>query len=157
MEGTRNPKLVGVEQPALREFPAWRPRDDAAREWGRGLIDLMGIDGHGDIRIVETKLAANADELLIPQGLDYYIWAQAYIGEVRQQLSAPPKSRIEIHYVIGANTSGSIHIAKHAPAQVTALIDEVPWRFQTVRDWFRHPDQPGRADTKLLGEGELRL
>jgi hypothetical protein len=37
----RNPTLVGVEQPALRELPAWRPTGEA-NEWGRGYIDLIG-------------------------------------------------------------------------------------------------------------------
>lgn len=72
----RDPSLVGVEQPALREVPAWRPRgsvDDASTMWGRGFIDLLGVDGHGDIRIVETKIADNQDDLLILQGLDYFI------------------------------------------------------------------------------------
>jgi hypothetical protein len=31
----RNPSLVGVEQPALRELPAWRPSGDgSAQSWG---------------------------------------------------------------------------------------------------------------------------
>lgn len=151
----RDPKLVGVEHPALREFPAWRPRDDAGRPWGRGFIDLMGIDGHGNIRIVETKLAENADELLIFQGLDYYIWSQAYIAEVRGRLSAPPRSRVEIHYVIGDDTKGNIHIAKHASAQANALIDEIPWRFQSVRHWYPKADGDRRAHTELLAVGQL--
>ena len=150
----RDPKLVGVEQPALREFPAWRPRDDVSRKWGRGFIDLMGIDGHGNIRIVETKLAKNADELLIFQGLDYYVWAKVYASEVRQRLAAPPASAIEIHYVIG-DDAGKIHISEHAPAQVTALDDDVTWRFQTVRGWYGHPDTTKRATPELLGRKEV--
>lgn len=151
----RDPKLVGVEHPALREFPAWRPRDDDGRRWGRGFIDLMGIDGHGNIRIVETKLAENADELLIFQGLDYYIWAQAYVAEVRGRLSTPPRSRVEIHYVIGDDTKGNIHVTKYASAQANALIDEIPWRFQTVRHWYPKVGGPDRAQTELLAAGQV--
>lgn len=36
------PHAVGVEQPALRELPAWRPHD-SARKWGRGYLDLLGF------------------------------------------------------------------------------------------------------------------
>lgn len=49
----RHPKVVGIEQPALREVPAWRPSGGPTR-WGRGFVDLIGLDGHGDIRVVET-------------------------------------------------------------------------------------------------------
>ena len=67
---------------------------DAHREWGRGFVDLLGLDGHGDIRIVETKLATNDDELLIFQGLDYYIWAQAYRATLRDRLGASPHATV---------------------------------------------------------------
>src|SRR5207302_11306334 len=53
----RDPSLVGVEQPALRELPAWRPRGDPndapKKRCGRGYIDLASIVGHGDLRLVE--------------------------------------------------------------------------------------------------------
>ncbi len=149
----RDPTLVGVEQPALREFPAWRPRDYAKR-WGRGFIDLMGVDGHGNIRIVETKVARNADEMLILQGLDYYIWAQVYAAEVRRRLSVSARSKFEIHYVIG-DSAGELHVAPHAKAQVTALSESIPWRFQTVNGWFRPPDSTPRAKSTLFAEGTL--
>lgn len=150
----RDPKLVGVEQPALREFPAWRPLDDGAKQWKRGYIDLMGIDGHCNIRIVETKLATNDDDLLIFQGLDYYLWAKVHAAQVRQRLSAPPASAFEIHYVIG-DVDGKISIPKYARAQVNALDDEVAWRFQTVCGWYGHPDNTDRAKSELLGVGEV--
>ncbi|MGI8753607.1 MAG: hypothetical protein ACR2MN_15095 [Acidimicrobiales bacterium] len=83
----RNPKLVGVEQPALREVPAWRPVG-GDNKWGRGYIDLLGMDGKGDLRIVETKIAANKDDLLVFQGLDYYIWATVWGEALRKRLGA---------------------------------------------------------------------
>lgn len=150
----RGPNIVGVEQPALREFPAWRPRDDAKRMWGRGYIDLLGVDGHGDIRIIETKLADNADELLIFQGLDYYVWARAYREQVRQRLAASKAARLEIHYVVGANTAGKTHVSAHAHAQAAALAEEVPWRFQTVCGWYQHPENAD-ATSELLPMGAL--
>jgi hypothetical protein len=73
----RRPGLVGIEQPALREVPAWRPRDTPTA-WRRGYVDLIGLDGHGDVCIVETKLATNDDALFVLQGIDYPTWATAY-------------------------------------------------------------------------------
>ena len=151
----RNPGLVGVEQPALRELPAWRPRGDgAAQSWGRGYIDLLGVDGHGDIRVVETKLASNTDDLLIFQGLDYYIWARAYRQILINRLGAPDQAEFEIHYVIGDTTDGRIHRSDYLPAQARNLDSAVRWRFQTVHNWFEHPAKPGCPSSRLLPPGE---
>ena len=151
----RDPTLVGVEQPALREVPAWRPaakpptKTDQAWVWGRGFIDLVGLDGHGDIRIVETKLAANKDELLLFQGLDYYIWAKAYRDPLLERLGAPTNAKIVVHYVIGdIPDTDAVKLSQFAAAQAAALT--IPWQIQTVTNWFRRPDERQRA------EGELR-
>lgn len=154
----RDPSLVGVEHPALRELPAWRPRvskSDVTRKWGRGYIDLIGVDGHGDVRIVETKIADNQDDLLVFQGLDYYIWAQAYREVLLGRLGAPTRAEFEIHYVIGDTTSGAIHVSNFAAAQARSLDDRLRWRFQTVHDWYRGPTDPGRATSHLLPLGKL--
>lgn len=147
----RDPKLLGIEQPALRELPAWRPRD-APRTWGRGYLDLIGVDGHGDIRIVETKVATNQDDLLILQGLDYYIWAQTYRSSLVSWLSAPNRTDFEIHYVIGAQ-AGSAHASRFTPAQVRSLAPNVRWRFQTVDNWFHGPTQVGEVTARLRPVG----
>jgi len=130
----RDPSLVGVEQPAFREVPAWRPstaKPPSTRGWGRGFVDLAGVDGHGNIRIVETKLSSNSDDLLIMQGLDYYIWAHAYRDVLGGRLGAPAASRLEIHYVVGSDVAGKVHISPFIAAQAAALDDDVVWRFQT--------------------------
>jgi hypothetical protein len=151
----RNPSLVGVEQPALRELPAWRPSGDgSAQSWGRGYIDLLGVDGHGDIRVVETKLASNPDDLLICQGLDYYIWAQAYRQTLIDRLGAPGQAGFEIHYVIGDTTEGKIHRSAYLPAQTRNLDSAVRWRFQTIHNWFGYPPEPGCPRSQLLPRGE---
>lgn len=151
----RDPILVGVEQPALREVPAWRPRD-SARAWGRGYIDLLGLNGHGDVRIVETKLADNADDLLVLQGLDYYVWAQAYERALRARLGASAKARFELHYVLGASgNTGKVKISPCTkPLADTLDTPAVRWRFQTVHDWFHAPDEPGNTRATLLDPGE---
>jgi hypothetical protein len=151
----RNPSLVGVEQPALRELPAWRPSGDgSAQSWGRGYIDLLGVDGHGDIRVVETKLASNPDDLLVCQGLDYYIWAQAYRQTLIDRLGAPDQAGFEIHYVIGDTTEGEIHRSGYLPAQTRNLDSAVRWRFQTIHNWFGHPPGPVCPSSRLLPPGE---
>ena len=154
----RDPSLVGVEHPALRELPAWRPRGsktDQSKKWGRGYIDLIGVDGHGDVRVVETKIADNQDDLLVFQGLDYYIWSCAYREVLLRRLGAPKQAAFEIHYVIGDTTDGQIHISKFAAAQARSLDDGLRWRFQTIHDWYRGPTDAGRATSRLLAPGEL--
>jgi len=147
----RTPSIVGVEQPALREIPAWRPQASEKR-WGRGFIDLLGVDGHGDIRVVETKLAKNSDDLLIMQGLDYYIWASAYGQVLRERVGAPKASRIIVHYVVGAAPSGAIHMSAHAAAHAAVL--DIPHRFQVVTDWFTDQNTSA-ARSELLPEGTI--
>jgi hypothetical protein len=153
----RDPRIVGVEQPALRELPAWRPhgRSDPAKRWGRGFIDLIGVDGNGDIRLVETKLAENSDDMLILQGLDYYLWAQAYLEILRERLGAPKRSRIIVHYVIGASPAGKLHLSKHAQAQVDSLA--IPYRFQSVTNWFRPPGEDSALANSVLHAEGARL
>lgn len=151
------PSLVGVEQPALRELPAWRPQcaaldPEEPGRWGRGFIDLVGVDGHGDIRVVETKLADNQDARLIFQGLDYYIWACANRKVIRERLGAPKRAKIQIHYVVGDTIDGKIHVSKFASAQAEGLDKTIPWRFQTVHNWF-HPD----GDTREIRSELLPL
>ena len=149
-----HPELVGVEQPALRELPAWRPAG-GEKTWGRGYIDLTGLDGSGDIRVVETKLARNSDDMLIFQGLDYYIWALAYEQALRVRLGAAKGARFVVHYVVGQNpTDQSVHVSGYAAAQAAAL--NIPWRCQVIRDWFSSdPDTAGAATADMLAEDEL--
>ena len=81
------------------EVPAWRPAA-AAGSFGRGFIDLLGLDGHGDIRIVEAKLAKSSDMTLM-QGIDYHVWAHAYRNPRAEKLSAPNDAQLRLHFVIG--------------------------------------------------------
>ena len=152
----RDPSLVGVEQPALREVPAWRPRD-TTKEWGRGYIDLLGLDGHGDLRIVETKLADNADDLLVLQGLDYFVWAKAYEQALRERLGAAKNARLELHYVLGASgKTGKVKVSSCTKPLADALDPTVVrWRFQTVHNWFQPPDHVEAVDSKVSAPYEV--
>lgn len=131
------PNVVGVEQPAMREVPAWRPHDAPAR-WGRGFLDLVGLDGHGNIRLIETKLATNSDDLLILQGLDYFVWAKAYETVLRSRLGAPKGADFELHYVLAANSSNDDIKPSPCTRPLAAALDsdDIAWRFQTVHHWF---------------------
>jgi hypothetical protein len=151
----QDPSLVGVEQPALREVPAFRPHSGGDKAWGRGYIDLLGLDGHGDIRIVETKLSENVDDLLIFQGLDYYLWAQAYSDVLTTRLGAPRAAAFEIHYVIGDTADGKIHVSRHAAAQVRSLDPKIRWRFQTVHGWYGDPNAAAKPRSALLAPEKL--
>ncbi len=151
-----DPTLVGVEQPALREVPAWRPRGglDPTKRWGRGYIDLLGVDGSGDIRLVETKLAANSDPMLIFQGLDYYVWSQAYLSQIKERLGAPTRSEVVVHYVIGATEAGSTHVNHFNRAQADAL--DIPWECQVLRKWQSVPTPNASGGTSVtLPRGSL--
>ena len=55
-----------VRELAIRR-PGRRPR----------YVDFVGVDQRGDIHVVETKIG-NA-EMLVLQGLDYWIWAQTHL------------------------------------------------------------------------------
>jgi hypothetical protein len=152
-----DPSLVGVEQPALREVPAWRPQGnvDRKKQWGRGFIDLLGVDGSGDIRLVETKLAANSDPMLIFQGLDYYVWSQAYLPVLKERLGTPKRAEVVVHYVIGAREDGSAHVNHFNKAQVDAL--DIPWAFQVVHDYFQADPlaRPSGAHSDALPKGKM--
>lgn len=137
----RWPSLVGIEQPALREVPAWRPRDTPSR-WSRGYVDLMGLDGHGDVRLVETKLATNDDALFVLQALDYLTWAHAYREALLDRLGASREARLSLHLVVGANEEGQIALSRYSRALLDALEDDVDWSVQAVQDWFGPTAEP---------------
>lgn len=156
----KNPSLVGVEQPALREVPAWRPVIDEKpernpkRSWGRGFIDLIGLDGHGDIRIVETKLSSNSDDLLVLQGIDYFVWAQVYKDALLQRLGAGKKSRLRLHYVLGASQGDKVHLSPHARTHA-GLLKDIAWRFQVIKGWAGDPADLSLSSSELLKEEEI--
>jgi hypothetical protein len=144
------PNVVGIEQPAMREVPAWRPHDTSTR-WGRGFLDLFGLDGHGNMRIVETKLTTNADDLLVLQGLDYFVWAHAYEAVLRSRLSAPKSASFELHYVMGVDPMKQKTKPSPCTAPLAAALDAdaVPWRFQRVEHWYE-PASSGRQITAQM-------
>jgi len=154
----RDPSLVGVESPALREVPAWRPAD-AVDSFGRGFIDLVGLDGHGDIRIVEAKLAKSSDDMTLMQGIDYHVWAHAYRDALAEKLSAPNGARLRLHFVVGA-MGGDKRLYPRRLADYAGCVDSdaVPFRFHVARGWHTQvPPSRQEIDTQSFPDGKLPI
>jgi hypothetical protein len=138
----RHPGALGLEQPVLREVPAWRPRgstgsrDEQPR--GRGYVDLAGLDATGALVLVETKLGG--DDMLILQGLDYRIWAEANRERLTSRLDCRRDVPFEIAYCVGGKDGGAPTWSRHADAQLRALGADIRWHVQEVTGWFN--DRP---------------
>lgn len=146
----RDPSLAGIEQPALREVPAWRPSGGVNTGWSRGYIDLLGLDGDGNIRVVETKLAGNRDDMLILQGLDYYAWSIAYRDALRDRLGAAEASELIVSYVVGSKPNGDVRVSRHAQAHVDALSPTIRRTFCSVSNWFTDPGEAIRPEVTKI-------
>ncbi|MGY1621067.1 hypothetical protein ACI789_02575 [Geodermatophilus sp. SYSU D00965] len=146
----RSPTVVGIDQQALREVPAWRPTD-TDRGWTRGYVDLVGLDGNGDVLIAETKIEKNADPLFVLQGLDYVVWAHAYRSALVGRLGAADDARIRLALVIGAHSDGSPHLPSYTRALAAALDDDVTWSARVVRGWADADPRPVAEPLGLLG------
>ena len=146
----RDPELIGIEQPALREFPAWRPADNP-KGFSRGFIDLLGLDGQGKIRIAEAKLAANNDPMFVLQGLDYYIWAQVYRAALGARLGAAKAAPVEIHYVIGLQPGAGAGLLSKAAPVAEALGDDIPWAVHLLTDWYDRDRASDSARGRKIG------
>ena len=131
------PSLVGIEPPALREVPALRCTETTSAgepRWSRGFIDLLGADPQGSLRLIETKLGSY--DLLVLQGLDYYIWAERHRNELMAKLSLPSDAPLEIHFVVGGKSGGPPHLSSYIAPQLEAFADDIPWRLHFIEDWF---------------------
>ena len=94
--------------------------------------------------------------MLIFQGLDYFIWSQAYLSLLRTRLGAPKRSEVVVHYVIGAGENGSAHVNRYNKRQIEALVPDVPWAFQIVRGWQANPfTGNSRPTVEVLPPGKM--
>ena len=147
----QGPGDLALESPVLREVPAWRPAgpSDEADPWpnGRGFIDLVGLDPVGDVVLVETKLAA--DDMLVLQGLDYFVWAtqDENRGWLVQRLHADPKkAKVRLLYAVGGRHGQRPVLSKYTKAHLDALDSEINWRLALLQDW----DDPEKTFVELL-------
>ena len=116
-----------------REFPAKRPGG------GTGYIDFLRLDDCGTLHITETKIGH--DEMLVLQGLDYWIWAQANATLLADHFEVPAIDHVVIDYVVGpddgkhASAQQQAALSPYTPAQLEALAKEVDWQVHLCAGW----------------------
>ncbi len=146
----RHPRRLGLEQPVLREVAAWRPSGSEGTKQsisrGRGFVDLVGLDSTGTLLLVETKLGS--DQMLVLQGLDYRIWAEANRDRLTQRLDCRTDVPMEISYCVGGKNGGTPAWSAYAQAQLAALSPDLRWHAQEVAGWT--------GDDLRARRGELR-
>ncbi len=130
------PAEVGwSERPRLeREFPARRPGG------GTAYIDFLRLGDDGTLHIVETKIGH--DEMLVLQGLDYWIWAQANMRLLADHFKVPAISHVVIDYVVGpkdgkqnpADVTDPV-LSPYAPAQLEVLDKDIDWQVHLCTGW----------------------
>jgi len=146
----RHPKSLGLEQPVLRELPAWRPQGSKKKGLvrGRGFVDLAGLDATGRLLLVETKLGS--DDMLVLQGLDYYIWANANRDRLTTRLDCRSDVEFEISYCVGGEHGKQPQLSRHAQGQLNALAPEIRWHVQQVSDWVDDHPKSKRSPLRQL-------
>ncbi len=82
---------------------------------------------------METKLGG--DHMLVLQGLDYRIWAEANRARLMQRLDCRTEVPFEISYCVGGKGGGTPSWSVHAAAQLNALAPDLRWHVQEVTDW----------------------
>ena len=130
-----HPGTLRLEHPLLREVPAWRPAGGGDGKRGRGFVDLAGLDSAGDIVLVETKLGQ--DEMLVFQGLDYWIWATTPENHqwLRERLYAADDAKIRLLYAVGGKGAGKPRLGRYELSHLDLLDPEIPWRVALLDDW----------------------
>jgi hypothetical protein len=109
-----------------REFPAIRWKGNRRL---RGYIDLLGVaPSPPTINIIETKLGH--DDMLVLQGLDYYIWAEAHRETLTSYLGLSGNTPIQIDYLTDAK---SLH--PDVWPQLSALARDVRYQFHHAAGW----------------------
>jgi hypothetical protein len=146
----RAPHKVGIESRAFREVPAWRSKggvNSAPTEmWGRGYVDLLGVDAHGVVRIVETKLPSNSDAPGLGfQAIDYLIYCRAYRAALSRRLDVSPKADFAIRYVLGQEGRTTPRLHDAAAATMRALDDWIEYDVQGLTDWYVDPGNGSRG------------
>lgn len=124
--------LVKIE----REYPAWRA-DKAP-----GFIDFLGLDGAGQLHIIETKIGT--DEMLVFQVLDYLSWVTAHAPAIRAELGWPAgdDSVVHIDFIVAPKTGARPEpaLGPYTVSQLAALREDVAWRIHLIED--AHAGEP---------------
>lgn len=123
----RHKQRLGLTS-VVREMPATRPVDD------RGFIDLLGVNDKNEIHIVETKIGA--DPMLVLQGLDYWIWAEAHQKDLIDYLNThtdaklSASAKIHIDFVVAAKDGKNL--SPYTVSQLESLDGGISWRWHDV-------------------------
>jgi hypothetical protein len=116
-----------------REFPAKRPGG------GTAYIDFLRLDDDATLHIVETKVGH--DEMLILQGLDYWIWAQSNARLLASHFKVDEIGHIVIDYVVGPEDGQSAVASQHAlispyaPTQLETMSQDIDWQVHLCTGW----------------------
>jgi hypothetical protein len=129
-----------------REFPVRRPGG------GRGFIDLLRVDSKGVLRIVETKIGH--DEMLVLQGLDYWIWAQANLPELVKMMG--PISGMAIDFVVSMPAGrrfkqGDKLLSPYAERHLAMLHNRIERNVEVVEGWQPRPMSPAVRNPESVG------
>lgn len=128
----KEPNVLGLKHNQLRrEHPAWRPYP---RPKGRGFIDFLGTDGKNRLHVVETKIGA--DEMLVLQGLDYWIWTMANRTYVAGLFELPVSNpEVCIDFVVSKTTDGKPAFGPYSGVQAQSLAAVVKYQFVEISNW----------------------
>jgi Restriction Endonuclease associating with ARP len=129
---------LGLVSQVVREVPATRPGQR------RAFIDLVGVDGRGDIHIVETKLGMDA--MLGLQGLDYWCWASEHRKDLvdalkKRGLSPRADATVKLDFVIGSRDDSGPPDVSYLLPQIEVLDGSIPWRIGIVSGWRSSGDE----------------
>lgn len=128
----QHPYALGLEHPLLREVPAFRPGSDLD-QIGRAFIDLVGLDGHGDVVVVETKLVG--DHMIVLQGLDYWLWAMNNKSWLITRLNASPHAELRLLFAVAGKKGGRPSLSMHARTLLKRLDPEIDAATVLIDEW----------------------
>jgi hypothetical protein len=113
-----------------REYPSWRA------DGAPGFIDFLGLDGAGQLHIIETKIGS--DDMLVFQVLDYLSWVTAHASAIRADRGWPAgdDSVVHIDFVLAPKTGARPQpaLGPYTAGQLAALREDVAWRIHLIDD-----------------------
>lgn len=131
------PSLLGLTAPVVRELPI-----PVVGHRRRCFADLIGVDAHGDVSVIEVKVlhpSRGCDPLTVLQALDYWMWAHdrpaALVELLRGRgLDVPDRPRVRLGFVFGALDSAA-DIGPVVRASLDALSREIRWDAYNAFNW----------------------
>jgi len=133
----KTPTELGITGGLSREHPAWRPYvrpiESRSNAKGRGSLDFLGVNITGGFEIVETKVGP--DEMLVLQGLDYWIWVMANGKRLGPTFGISVRaSAATINFVVSRRGSGR-PLSPYSKRQSAAISKKIGQRFWEATGW----------------------